>query len=168
MFCTKCGSQLQDGVSFCPKCGAKIEQAINGANTSAAEGDTSERKAPTSEAPIGEAYAEKKTVDVEEKVKGTVVTAKEWMEKKPNKIKLLSIALGVLALIFIIGIAASGGKKDDYIDMLKQFNARTDLNYTCEEVFEEYLKSPKWTADKLEKICIRWMSAAKQREPITM
>ena len=28
MFCSKCGSDLQDGAQFCPKCGTKVEQTL--------------------------------------------------------------------------------------------------------------------------------------------
>lgn len=28
MFCSKCGSDLQDGTQFCPKCGTKMEQTL--------------------------------------------------------------------------------------------------------------------------------------------
>ena len=28
MYCSKCGSNLQDGTQFCPKCGSKVEESI--------------------------------------------------------------------------------------------------------------------------------------------
>ena len=110
-FCAKCGAELQEGIKFCAKCGTPVETV------------PVEEVKPATEAPVKEAASSASNQGNDLKNQATQVAddllkkgnelagnLTDQAKKDPKKFGIVCGAV-VLALIVIICIAASGGKK---------------------------------------------------------
>ena len=125
MFCSKCGSELPDGVKFCRKCGAKL---IN---------DDIEQRvvASTPAEPEQQIQQQSQTVILSMSTK-----------KKSGKL-LIGLGVAVIVAIVAIIIALKGNGKVDYVATVgahTPFAASQGLPYTYGEVLNKYIVSPKW------------------------
>lgn len=103
MFCTNCGSSLEEGMKFCAKCGAPVEESGQEPGTTQEVSATErvlEQKEPVQKEPVQKELEQKEPV---QKTKGNFLTA-----------AILAVAaLVIVAAVVVIGVRIFGnGSKD--------------------------------------------------------
>lgn len=130
MFCYKCGAKINDNAVFCHKCGTKVKDI----ETSESSSTDSE---PRNENP-GESTQENQAHENNDSSGKT--------RERNYKGLLALVAVTVILLISVLSWPGDA----DYEEIVKTYTPYPEVSYTYADVFERYIKSPKWKTHKTE------------------
>ncbi len=132
MFCSNCGQQIGEGLSFCPNCGTKVGGTANAQPVPTIQ-DAPIQQAPITEAPIQAATMEQGTIP-----QPAAAAAKKPLDKK--KLKKVGILAGtaVVAAVAVIGVVSlisscGSHKKTLFHDGLVPFQSDGKYGYINEK-----------------------------------
>ena len=117
MFCSNCGSQINNGEAFCKECGSRVV-----ANVAA-------------------------TVPSAINAANTPVSAPAKSKKNSTTIIIITVAvvLGMLILIFMGSIAITSFRRSRYINMVRNAHPSSYPRITYGEALNDFLSHPRWS-----------------------